>query len=226
MRRASLRSLLQHPVLLVFAVRLPDDFSRFQFEHLLLAEADTDQVARLAKNAKQKANLFIDGLGGCLLAEPVVLILGDDGLTEIDEHLRAQQAIQVPDRVLGEDSGIWQPEFVGVIEILRHVPEGADTLAALVGDVVEAFFQLASAVLLRFPCDGFRRGFGGFADALPRKIELVPPHIATWKERHLLFSCIHGLRTAHRQLYERSQFANLRVGKRALPWLRLPQIRS
>ena len=58
--------------------------------------------------------------GGRLLAEPVVLMLGDDSIIEINQHLRSEQAIQVPDGVLGEDSGIWQAELVGVIEILRH----------------------------------------------------------------------------------------------------------
>ena len=48
----ALARLFQHALLLVFAVCFADDFARLQLEHLLLAQAETDQVARFSEDAQ------------------------------------------------------------------------------------------------------------------------------------------------------------------------------
>jgi hypothetical protein len=184
MRRAGLRGFLQHSLLLPFAVRLADRLARLQLEHLRFAKAEADEIARLSKDAKEKADLFIDALGRGLFTEAVVLILDDYGLIEIHCHLCAQEPLQMVESVIGEAGGTGQAEFVAIVEIIRHIPKRADSFAALIRDVIEALFKLALAALFGFSRKSLRCSFRRLANALTGKPELIPPNVATPKYRH------------------------------------------
>jgi hypothetical protein len=52
------------------------------------------------------------------------------------------------------------------------------------GEVIEALFQLAPALLFRIFCNGLGRAFAGLLNSPSRKPELIPPNITTTKETH------------------------------------------
>jgi hypothetical protein len=51
---------------------------------------------------------------------------------------------------------------------------------------LRAEFKLSAPLSLQPETDGFDGTMTGFADALPPKVELVPPHVATKKHTHQL----------------------------------------
>ena len=77
MRGASLAGLLKHPVLFRRRIGLPDCLANLQLEHLSFAEPDAEQVARIAQDAQQKANFFIDALRSGAFTETRILVLND-----------------------------------------------------------------------------------------------------------------------------------------------------
>ena len=51
------------------------------------------------------------------------------------------------DRILGKARGLRQAQLVGIEILVCHVAEGTDSFVAQVGEVVEAIFQFAFALL-------------------------------------------------------------------------------
>jgi len=101
-RGASLAGLIQHPVLFRRGIGFSDCLANLQLEHLPFAEADSEQIARIAQDAKQKAHFFIDALRCGALAEARILVVNDGSLVEIDKHLAAKKLLQMIDCIFGK----------------------------------------------------------------------------------------------------------------------------
>ena len=101
-RGASLAGLLQHPVLFRWRVGFSDCLANLQLEHLSFAEPDAEQVARIAQDAQQKTDFFVDTLRRSAFIEAGILVLNDRRLIEIDQHLAAKNSLQVIDGILGK----------------------------------------------------------------------------------------------------------------------------
>jgi hypothetical protein len=56
--------------------------ANLQLEHLLFAKPDTEQVARLIQDAKEKTDFFIDALWSGAFIEASVLVLNDSRLVK------------------------------------------------------------------------------------------------------------------------------------------------
>ena len=84
------KSICSQVKFLISASRIPALSANLQLEHLSLAEPDTEQVARIAQDAQQKADFFVDALRRGALTEARILVLNDDSLVEIDQHLAAK----------------------------------------------------------------------------------------------------------------------------------------
>jgi len=52
----------------------------------------------------------------------------------------------MPDRVLGKNSGIGKAQLVAVEQLIRHVPEGANSLLAPIDNVVKTLSCSLSAL--------------------------------------------------------------------------------
>jgi hypothetical protein len=63
------------------------------------------------------------------------------------------------DCILGKNHKLRQSQFVCSNELVCHIAERADSFVAQVGEVVEASFQLAFALLLGPFGNGLRRRF-------------------------------------------------------------------
>jgi hypothetical protein len=90
-RGASLAGLFQHPVLFRRGIGLSDCLANLQLEHLSFAEPNSEQVARIAQDAQQKTDFFVDALWSSAFTETGILVLNDCRLIEIDKHLAADE---------------------------------------------------------------------------------------------------------------------------------------
>ena len=81
-----------------------DCLANLQLEHLSFAEPDSEQVARIAQDAKQKADFFIDALRSGAFTEARILVVNDGSLVEIDKHLAAKKSLQMIDCIFGKDA--------------------------------------------------------------------------------------------------------------------------
>jgi hypothetical protein len=98
---------LQHPLFVVIAVSLAENLADPQLEHLVLAQTDAEDVARLSQDTQEKSDLFIDGFWSGAFFESVILVSSDGRFAEINQHLASEQALQMVDCVLRESSRIW-----------------------------------------------------------------------------------------------------------------------
>ncbi|MGD0734703.1 MAG: hypothetical protein ABR976_06130 [Terracidiphilus sp.] len=183
-RRTGLSGLLQHPVFFIRREGPPDCLTNLELEHLSFAEPDAHQVARIAEDAKEKTHFLIDTLRRCLFAEARILVMDDSCFVEINQHLAAENPLQVIDCIVGKARRLWQAQLVSVEILLRHVTEGANSLLACVGEVIEALFQFAPTLLFRIFCNGLGRAFAGLLNTPSRKPELIPPDTAATEETH------------------------------------------
>jgi len=101
-RGTSLTGLLQHPVLFRWRIGFSDCLTNLQLEHLSFAKPDTEQVAWIAQDAKQKTDFLVDALRSRAFTETGILVLNDGSLVEIDKHLAAEKLLQMIDCIFGK----------------------------------------------------------------------------------------------------------------------------
>ena len=183
-RGAGLPGFLQHPLFLRLAVRLADGVANLQLEHLSFAQPHSKDVARLSQDAQQKSDFFVDRLRSGPFIEPIILILDDSRFIKVHQHLASQQPLQMVDCIIGKHCRVGEAQLIAIEELVCHIAEGADSLMARVGEVIEALFQLATTLLFRISCNGFGGALARLLDAPSREPELIPPDIAATKETH------------------------------------------
>src|SRR5208337_3763412 len=88
-RGARLARLFQHSVLFRWRIGFSDCLANLQLEHFPFAKTDTKQVARIAQDAKEKTDLFIDALRSGAFTETRILVLNNGSFIEIDKHFAA-----------------------------------------------------------------------------------------------------------------------------------------
>jgi hypothetical protein len=69
--------------------------------------------------------------------------VNDYRFVEINQHLAAENPLQMIDCICGKTRLLWQAQLIGGEILLCHVMEGADSFLACVGEIVEALLQLA-----------------------------------------------------------------------------------
>ncbi|HEV2425428.1 MAG TPA: hypothetical protein VGZ29_11435 [Terriglobia bacterium] len=79
--------------------------SDLQLEMFSLPQPGSDQLAAVAHESQQDAHLFVDRFGRRLLPQPLVLILANSVLTDVDNHLVTEKPDQVLDGVFREGHG-------------------------------------------------------------------------------------------------------------------------
>jgi hypothetical protein len=183
-RGTGLAGLLQHPVLFIRRESPPNRLTNLELEHLSLVEPDADQVSRIAEDAKQKTHFLIDTLRRCFFTEARILVKDDSCFVEINQHLAAENPLEMIDCIGGKARRLWQAQLVRVEILLRHVTEGANSLLACVGKVIEALFQFAPTLLFRIFCNRLGRAFTRLLNTPSRKPELIPPDTAATEETH------------------------------------------
>jgi hypothetical protein len=93
------------------------------------------------------------------------------------------------DSIIGKHCRVGEAQLIAIKELVCHIAEGAGSLMARVGEVVEALFQFASTLLFRIFCNGLGRAFARLLNTPSRKPELIPSNITTTKETYENGSC-------------------------------------
>jgi hypothetical protein len=163
-------------------------FSYRQFELFLLPQMGTDHLTWISKQLQQKPHLFIDGLGRRFLPESILLIPQDRRFVDIDNKLSSKNSRYVTKRIRGKGTGSISQLVTNQI-LIDDIPEISNAMLANLFDIVESNLEFPCPLLLGVLRDRLRRRLGWLADQLTGKVELVPPHSASFQRGPYHFLC-------------------------------------